>query len=175
MLTNNERIYGKITEKVEKVFALDEAEVEGTDQEDLISGLPLPASIKETLLENKNEGIKNINEYIVEYMTGIIINALAFILTFIAIRIILWAISLALDLISKLPVLNQINKMAGLAAGILHGLIIVWLLFLLLTVFGGSELGQKAFAMIDDSAILSAIYNNNLLLGFVTRAAKIFL
>lgn len=175
MLTKNEKIYGKISENVEKVFALKEAEVEDTDQEDLINDLPLPASIKETLIENKNKGIENINEYIVDYMTGIIINALAFILTFIVIRILLWAISLALDLISKLPVLNQINKAAGLAAGILHGLIIVWLLFILLTVFGGSEFGQKAFAMIDDSVILSTIYNNNLLLGFITRATKIFL
>lgn len=175
MLTNNEKIYGKISENVEKVFAIEEKAVQDEDHEDLIRGLMLPSSIKETLIRNKNDSIKDINEYIVNYMTGITINALAFILTFVVIRVILWVISLALDLISKFPVLKQINKAAGLAAGILHGLIMIWLLFIFLTIFSGTGFGQKAFAMIDDSTILSIIYNNNMLLGFVTRAAKIFL
>lgn len=175
MLSTNEKIYGKISENVENVFAIEEEELQGADQEEKINDLPLPASLKETLIRNKDKTLDGINDYIATYITGIIINAMAFIITFVFIRLILWAISLALNLISKLPVLSQINRIAGFAAGILHGLIMVWLMFILLTVFGSSEFGQKAFEMIDSSQILSAIYNNNLLLKFVTNATKILL
>lgn len=174
MLSNNEKIHSKVTENVEKVFALEEDKaLQDADQEELINDLPLPASLKESLIHNKNKTLEDINDYIISYVTGIIINAMAFIITFIFIRLILWAISLALNILSKLPVLSQINRIAGFAVGLLHGLIMVWLMFILITVFGGSEFGQKAFEMIDSSRILSLIYNKNLLLGFITKATKI--
>jgi len=87
----------------------------------------------------------------------------------------LWALCIALDLISKLPLLNGVNKTAGLLAGLLHGLVIVWVFFLIITVFGGTKIGQQALEMIGESEILSFIYNNNLLLKFITSATKMLL
>ncbi len=174
MLKSNDKFHDMITERVEKMLDLQEEKEGITDGEEFIEGLPLPKSIKETLIENKDKGIGNIKDYITEYVTGVIINAFAFILTFVLALIVLWALCFALDIISKLPLLNQINKLAGLAAGLLHGLVIVWLAFILLTVFGGAKFGQEAFVMIEKSEILSYIYNNNMLLKFVTDAVKMF-
>jgi len=44
----------------------------------------------------------------------------------------------------------------------------------MLTTFGGAEFGQKIFLMIEESKLLSFIYNNNLILPFVTSATKLF-
>ena len=102
------------------------------------------------------------------------INALAFIVTFIVILIILWLVFAALNLISKLPVLNSMNKTAGFLAGAVQGLVIVWVLFILLTVFGGTTFGRDALQMIGENEALSFIYNNNLLLRYVIGITEWF-
>ena len=175
MLKNNDKFYHMINDRVEKMLSLQEEKAASTEDEQYIEGLPIPKSWKKTLIENKKDATDNLKEYIAEYVTGVIINALAFILTFVAALIVLWALCFALNIVSKLPLLNQINKLAGLAAGLVHGLVLVWLLFILLTVFGSAKFGQEAFVMIEDNAFLSLIYNNNLLLRFVTSASKLLL
>ena len=120
-------------------------------------------------------GINNFKGYVVSYITGLIINAISFIVTFVVILILLWVLCIALDLISKLPLLNQINKLAGLAAGLVHGLVIVWILFILLTVFGSSQFGQEAMQLIEENVILGVLYDYNVLLRFITNIAKMIL
>lgn len=172
MLKNNESFYQKTSQKVEDM--LFKGNEEKTEQEDIIEGLPLPKSIKESLQENKAKQEANIKSYVVDHVTGIVINALAFVLTFVIVFIALWVISIALNIISKLPILNQLNKMAGLLVGGLQGVIIVWILFVLLTVFSGTELGKSAIGQINDSTILSFIYNKNFLLNTVMNAVGMF-
>ncbi len=180
-MRGNEKFYDNVSSKVEKIVQIKEEEAGVSEQVSLIEGLKLPQSIKDSLIENNNDevykalSVDGFKGYVNNYLTGIVINALAFTLTFIVILILLWVISIALDIISKLPLLNQINKTAGLAAGLVHGLVVVWLFFIVLTVFGSSGLGQKAMELIGESEILSFIYNNNLLIGFITSATKMFL
>jgi hypothetical protein len=180
-MRGNEKFYDGVSSKVAKVLTIQEGETDANDQVSAIEGLTLPQSIKDSLIENNNPeiykalSVNGFKDYVNNYLTGIIINALAFTLTFAVILVLLWIISIALNIISKLPLLNQVNKMAGIIAGLLHGLVVVWLFFIVLTVFGSSEFGQKALEMIGESQLLSFIYNNNLLLGFITSATKMFL
>lgn len=172
-LQKNEMIHGYITEKVETMLSLEEEKTDIKDQEEFIESLPLPKSFKDTLIEQKEAKVSDLKAYITTYVTGVIINSLAFFLTFIVIIIALWILCFALNIISKLPILNQINKLAGLIVGLMQGLIVVWILFILLTIFGGSVFGQQVFILIEESKILSIIYNNNLLLSVVSNAAKL--
>ena len=55
-------------------------------------------------------------------------DALAFILLFIGIALILTIITFVLDLIFKLPVLNIVNRIGGLALGLLCGALYVWVI-----------------------------------------------
>jgi uncharacterized membrane protein required for colicin V production len=178
-MIGNEKIYNGIATKVEKMLPMGEEEIEEEEQSSVIEGLSLPKSIKEDLMENntvesyKELAITNFKEYVSKYLTGVIINSVAFIVTFIVILIILWVIFMALDLISKLPLLNQVNKTAGLLAGLAHGLIVVWLFFILLTVFGSTEFGQSVMKLVEENEVLSIIYNNNILLKLIASATKI--
>lgn len=180
-MNGNEKIYDGISNKVEKMLNFTEDEAEKGDQESLIEGLSLPQSIKDSLIKNNNTevykklAIDNFKDYLTNYLTGIIINAMSFIITFVVLMIILWALCFALDIVSKLPLLNQINKTAGLLAGLIHGLVVVWLFFILITVFGSTELGQKALQMIGESQALSLIYNNNFILQFITSITKVIM
>ena len=179
-MRGNEKIYDSISTKVEKVVPIKESTV-ASEQDSLIQGLSLPQSIKDALVKNNNVdvykalSINSFKDYVTNYLTGIIINALSFIITFIVLLILLWAICIALDIVSKLPLINQINKTAGSLAGLIHGLVVVWLFFILVTVFGSSSLGQKALEMIGDSQILSFVYNNNFILKFITSVTKMIL
>lgn len=172
MLKNNETFYEKASQKVEDM--LFEEQEETSNQEDIIEGLPLPRSIKESLQENKAKQEANIKTYIIGHVTDIAINALAFVLTFVILFVGLWVLSIALNIISKLPILNQLNKLAGLLVGGLQGVVVVWILFILITVFSGTELGGSAFVQIKDSAILSFLYDENILLNTVLNAVKMF-
>lgn len=153
ILNNNETFYEKTFQQVEKMLSLEENE--SADQDDIIEGLPLPKSMKESLMKNKAKQEANIKSYITCHVTGIVINAFAYILTFVIVFIALWVVSIALNIISKLPILNQINRTAGLLLGAVQGLVVVWLLFIILTVISGSQLGETAFQQINSSGILS--------------------
>ncbi|HHU73267.1 MAG TPA: CvpA family protein [Clostridiales bacterium] len=185
LMRQNEKLYGTVYDKVDGVLpkASEDIEDSSSKQISYIEELPIPQTIKDSLIENNNNeevqkvlGFDNyvdkFREYVANYITGIILNALSFVVTFVVILILLWVVSIILNIISKLPVLNQINKVAGLLAGLIHGLVIVWVLFLLLTVFGGTEIGKEAMLMISESQILSFLYNNNLLIGFITNGTK---
>ena len=78
-----------------------------------------------------------------------------------------------LRIINRIPVLKGVNRILGIFAGAFQGLIIVWLLFLLLTLFAGTEQGQQCIAQIDQSNILSYLYYNNvpskILTGFLMK------
>jgi uncharacterized membrane protein required for colicin V production len=172
ILNNNETFYEKTFQQVEKMLSLEENE--SADQDDIIEGLPLPKSMKESLMKNKAKQEANIKSYITSHVTGIVINAFAYILTFVIVFIALWVVSIALNIISKLPILNQINRTAGLLLGAVQGLVVVWLLFIILTVISGSQLGETAFQQINSSGILSFLYNKNFLLNIVFKAVKVF-
>lgn len=178
-LRGNDKIYQKISSTVEEMITFSEDQTDANGQVAAIEKLSLPKSIKDSLIENNNAeaykalSINSFQEYVSSYLTGLIINAMSFLITFIVILILLWVICFALDIISKLPLLNQINKTAGMLAGLVHGLIVVWLFFILVTVFGSTQLGKQALEMIGDSQVLSLIYNNNFILKFITNITKI--
>lgn len=172
ILKNNETFYEKVSHKVEEM--LFENQEKTTDDNEMIEELPLPKSIKESLIENKAKTEANIKAYIVSHVTDIAINALAFAITFILSFIVLWVISIALNIISKLPILNQLNKITGLAVGGLQGVVVVWILFIVITIFSGTELGGTAYEQINSNAILGFLYDKNLFLNIVLNAVKIF-
>lgn len=180
LMKGNEKFYNLVIEKVEVLIPFEEKDTKTNEQVAYIEELPLPQTIKDMLIENNNTDIykklavKSFKEYVSNYLASVVINAMAFILTFIVILALLWIISIALNIISKLPILNQINKTAGMLAGLIQGLIIVWIFFLIITVFGGTELGQEALKLVEENEILTFLYSNNFLLNFITSAAKLF-
>lgn len=146
-----------------------------------IDELPIPEAIKKLLHENNNEesysilGVDNLADYIGAYVAGVAVNAVAFSATFIVIFIAIKLIVLLLDLISKLPLLNGVNKMAGAALGLVEGFIVLWVLCLVVTSIAGSEFGRTLLNMIDESRFLSFIYNNNYLMRIVSDVLKVVL
>lgn len=178
-LQNNEKLMERIVGGIQDALMTEERDKgDKTEQEEIITGLKLPQSLKEALSDNNNSEVykalaaKSFSEYASRYLAVVILNAASFLLTYIITSILLAFIVRALDLISKLPIINGLNKTAGLLIGILNGLIALWILCIVLTMFSTTEIGGNIYNCINDSRILSSIYNNNLLLRFITDLAK---
>lgn len=102
------------------------------------------------------------------YLTPLIIKSVSFLIVYVIAGLILMVIEKSLCLIAKLPVLSSLNRFAGAGVGALKGLIIVWLLFMGLTIFMDKEIPAKALRQIGESLILRELYDNNLIVKLIS-------
>lgn len=172
-MQKNDKIMGFVTEKVEKVVDFSEVGSKITDQVKFINKLPLPTSMKHTLIENNTTdvytamAVDSFEAYVSNSIARIIINAVVFLAIMLIAVIGLAVLCETLDIISKLPIINGLNKTAGLFAGLLHGIIIVWIGCIVLTAFSSTKIAQDIYILINENTFLGIIYNNNLLLDFI--------
>ena len=191
ILTNIEAVPNAIRTGLEAVIdfsgLLEGAEEDEMDTLDgglsMVDGLSLPDSLKETVkdalektvAENSvqaqayaGEKLDAFETYICDVLTEMILNAIGFIVTFLVATIGIAALCFVLDIISKLPVLHQINTLAGAGVGALEGLVILWIFFIVITMLGSTAFGQGALQMISESKLLSFLYDSNVLSKIVT-------
>lgn len=134
-----------------------------------ISNLNLPEQIEDVLIEGASEAVDGVTEYVVDTVSDLILKAITFFILIIIIYIIVRIVIFILDFISKLPVINSINKTGGLVVGLVQGLLIVWIGCLILTAFSDKAWAQEAFAQINANPLLTFIYNNNLITFIITK------
>ena len=90
---------------------------------------PLYNTVQEKCLEAVQ---MDVVDQAAEQIAEIILQRIAWFLTFITVSILLGVLVHVLDLIAKLPVLDSVNHIGGLSVGLLEGLVIVWILFLII-------------------------------------------
>jgi hypothetical protein len=62
--------------------------------------------------------------------------------------------------------------LGGIACGAVHGLMILWILCIVVTIFSWTQAGQWVIAQINEDALLSFLYDNNYLLTTLTNMGK---
>ena len=143
-------------------------------QIEAINNSDMPKVFKTLLLTNNNEtiyqklGAEDFVSYISKYLTKLIINIVCFLFTFIIAAILVRAIVLALDIISNLPVLGFVNRLAGGALGTVGALIVVWVIFTIITLLYTTNIGKELYALIEQERILMLIYEYNPILKLAT-------
>lgn len=146
------------------------------EQTELIQNLPVPEFLQNLLLNyNNSEGyekleVTDFGGYLVNFFANIILNILAFVVTLLVVQLVLWTGITALDLFSRLPMLNFVNHLGGLAVGALQGLFAVWLIFLVISLFSATEIGMTLMNMVNERALLQPMYESNMFLKIVTQA-----
>lgn len=164
-------IYQNIQEKcVESIQEKTSAEIEQQtgDQPLQIAGIEIPKEWQEMLSQKTAEaaddllGESGIYEEAGNYVAGVIINAMSCVITFIIVFLVLRILINILDIVAKLPVLNCMNHLGGMVAGVLEGIIVIWILFFAITLCQSSELCQGLLEDINRNSILKILYENNL-------------
>lgn len=142
-------------------------------QEEAIKKLQLPKSIQDQLIvdnvakEQATQQLDSFSDSIATSLTDILLNAVTVFVLFLVLKIVLRILISVLDVISRLPVVNGVNKMLGAGIGLVEGILVLWVICIALTAIGGTEIGADIFAAIASNPILSFIYNNNLLVMYI--------
>ncbi len=145
---------------------IDELKLPDSIKENLTNTLPSVFS-EDSLNSYTEEKLEEIETYICSLLTETILNAVGFFVTFLIASIGVAVLCFTLDIISRLPVLHQINILAGAGAGALEGLMILWIGFIAITMLGSTEFGQNALGLISESSLLSFLYDNNIVAKFI--------
>lgn len=152
---------------------IENADIPESLQETAIKAANIPDVFKNLLLKNNNKemyqklGATTFVQYIGAYIAKLVIDMIAFILTFIVVTVIIRAIVFALDIVSELPVVGFFNHLGGGVLGIGIALIIVWILFMLVTLLYTTDIGKEMYGMIENNSMLKIIYDSNPILQLV--------
>lgn len=150
------------------------------DQMEIIENLPIPEMLKDMLLDyNNDEGYERLQvsrflDYVSSFIASVILNVVAFILSVLIVQIFLWLVINMLDLLANVPVIRVVNRVAGLALGLLEALFFIWLFFLVLSMLSATDVGMFLMSMVQESEFLGELYDSNLFLTIVLRGAAIF-
>lgn len=133
----------------------------------------LPGIIKDGLVqstqfqEGTNALINDFSIAITNMFVNILINVISIIIVFIVARVAISFIVRILDGIAELPLLRQVNKIAGLAFGGIAGILMVYFMFVLLTpiisISPEGAIGKATFS----SLLGSHFYSNNIILYYL--------
>ena len=126
--------------------------------------------------ENANQVVESIqNNMLPETARTISINIIqgaVILILYVIIRIILRFVTALANLVAKLPILNQFNKLGGVIYGILRGLLIVYILLLLVNVSGEIDAKNKVYTTVEESYIGKMMNENNILSVLFTKVKE---
>ena len=167
-------VYTYVMEKCQKSFTVSpkekEESVTKTAQEQAIEELQVPDMLKNLLISNNTEktykelAVNSFNDYVPKFMANLIMNIISFVITWLIVASFIWLAVMTLDVIANLPIIHGVNQMLGLVLGAGQALVIVWIIFLAITVIASTAIGKQLMEMIEKSILLSQIYNGNVFL-----------
>lgn len=158
-------LHGEDGQSMEEVIS--GADIPRELQMEAIEAADIPQVFKSMLSVNNNDemykslGAETFAEYVGSFLAKIIINIVAFLCAFIVITIVIRAIVFALDIVSGLPVLGWVNRLAGGLIGMGGALIIVWTIFVIITLLYTTSIGKEMYDMIQSDAALQTLYEYN--------------
>lgn len=163
---------GHTKEQVEQ--SIMDAEIPRQVQITAIESAELPDVFKELLLSNNNNevykalGVTTFAEYISKYLAKLIIGILSYLGTFLIVTIVVRAVVFALDIVTELPGLGILNRLAGAILGSAISLIIIGFLFVIITLLYTTSFGKMIMEMIMKDEFLAFLYENNFVMKIMT-------
>lgn len=139
----------------------------------IFKGLSLPGNIIESLIDNYNPlilkglNVNGIGEYVGSSLSVMAVNGLVFVVLFIVFSLALNAVVTLLDLIARLPVLKQMNRVGGLGVGVIVGVLVVWVGALALSFVISIQSTESLSNLIETSILAKIFYYNDPLQHFI--------
>ena len=155
----------KADDKIEQKIA-DRIEYnDGDDVETVIDRLPLPETLKNRLKEKIKDTADQHTHSVASGITGFVISASVYTALFVIFLILLKIVIKITDLVTKLPVIHQLNGLLGLALGLLEGWLIINIVFLVLTTLVQAKWGTEILRQISANPLTAWLYEHNFLLN----------
>ena len=126
--------------------------------------------------EGANQVVESIQNNMLPETAGTIsiniIEGAVILILYIVIRIILKFVTALANLVSKLPILNQLNQLGGIIYGILRGLLIVYIILLLVNLSGEIEPQNQVYTAVGGSYVGKMMNENNILDILFTKVSE---
>ncbi len=145
------------------------------EQTKLIKQLPIPSVVQKTILNYNNSagyralGAGSFASYLARFLANGIVNIIAFAATMVIIYLVVRLIIGALNLLTKLPILYEVNRVGGLVCGLLQGMFILWAIMLVLSAVSGTSVGAQLLSQADANVLLKPLFESNLFMRIVTQ------
>lgn len=137
--------------------------------------LPIPVSIKESLMHNNNPEIyklleaTNFKEYVGGYIANFYLSIIAFIIVLCVVKAVLYLIGENLQLLAKLPIIGFADRWLGLIIGVLKSIIGIWIATIILAFLIGLPEFQGLSVLLSHSTLGKWFYENNLILDVIDQ------
>lgn len=96
--------------------------------------------------------------------TDLVMRVISFVLVLLIAVISFHLLSVVLKVVEKLPLIGGINRLLGLFAGLVKGILIIWLVFAVIAMAGTTDIGIALISYIYESPLLIWVYENNFVL-----------
>ena len=170
-------LFGALTTSISQALNLDELvyNMGVAAQTEVIDSLPLPNVFRQALIENNNPvihmalGVVDFAGYIAAFLAGIVINIISMIIIFVIVFAALTIITNLLNIISRLPVLNTLNKLLGGVVGGVWGLLLVWLVLGIVVIYFSANGNANMADMLEASQIARPMHDANFVVDYILR------
>ena len=137
------------------------------EQEQLMENLNLPDILKNKLIENNTVetyqylAVQTFADYVSDSLAVMVVNGVSFLISYILSVIVIRLLGIILDILSKLPVINGINKIAGGVVGGAKCVIFIWIALLVLTLLCNTEVGKAGMDLVQKDTVLNWLYEQD--------------
>ena len=144
--------------------------VSGENQNTVINNMELPQLLTNGLLNNNTAevyqylAVTTFSDYIAQYLARMVVNGISFMISFVLATLLIRCITWMLNLISRLPIINGVNRLAGAFFGAAKYILVLWILFLVLTVLCNTQIVEQGLALIRKDYVLNYLYNKDVLI-----------
>lgn len=143
-------------------------------QKEFLEEAGLPEELLEKVLPTtgavQDTEVQALAERTAGALTELVVDGIVFLLSFAAAWIAVRMIMKLTDLFMELPVIGFVNRALGGLLGMARALVLIWLFFIILTIFSGTEWGMACLRAVKEESILFYLYQNNLVLRFFLTA-----
>ena len=167
IVTSSTQIDENIQSSIVNVFEKEDAKDEKENEENKEKQSPIMEYISDKAEEATAEKKKEIVNDAAKEISIKIIDVLCFILIFLAVRIVLVFVKALADLITKLPIIKQCDKIGGVIYGILQSFVIVFIALALITFISTMTNQFSILELVNQSYIGSILNSNNILLKII--------
>lgn len=164
-LINNDKVFNKVAGNIEIAIRNYRENTSSGKTDRYENFLKKFGSKKRSNKISTSQGKSNdkINKLLSKNLAKIVINSATFIVIYIGLRLILVFIGSTLNIVSRLPILNELNRLGGAAVGLAKGLLIIWLIFTVMLIFINQPLVQEGLQQINKSKFLTLLFKYNIL------------
>ena len=163
IVRTNTEIDENIQSSIVNVF--DQEEKEKKDDNEKSS--PIIEYLTEKAKDATEEKKKEIVNNTAKELAIKIVDVLSFIGIFIIVRILLIFVKAIADLITKLPIIKQCDRIGGVAYGVLQALVIIFIALALITFISTVINKYELLNLVNQSYVGSILNNNNILLKLI--------